>query len=422
MTTDRTNDTGISRRDVLRGAALAGFGAFLAACTGTRSSPAASASASASASAAATGSASASATASASPTAEPVVTGPLEFANWPAYIDLTGKAAEAEKYSPGSSPSIEEFKKKYNVEVDYVERIDDNSTFVETIKPALVGGLATGWDLMVLTDWMATKIVANGWAEKIDHSHTPNCVNNLRDALRNQPWDPNNDYHFPWQSGMTGIGFNAKTLRANGIAEPKKIADLWKVPPNKVTMLTEARDTFGLVLLKLGIDPDPAKVTLDDLQKVYDDVKPLVDGGLRFTGNSYLENFAQKKTWAAFVWSGDLASSGGPDDKFIFPEDGTLIWTDNMLIPKGAKNRYTAELMMDFVYDPKIAAQIEAYVYYVSPVKGADVEIKKLDASAGTNPLLFPTPDIVAKQHNFQSLSDEQEQKMNELYADLSGV
>jgi spermidine/putrescine transport system substrate-binding protein len=93
-----------------------------------------------------------------------------------------------------------------------------------------------------------------------------------------------------------------------------------------------------------------------------------------------------------------------------------------MLIPKGAANKYTAELMMNFVYDPKIAAQIEDYVFYVCPVKGADAEIKAIDPDAATNPLIFPTPDVVAKQHSFQALSDENEAKLNELYAKLSGT
>ncbi|HEX2754136.1 MAG TPA: spermidine/putrescine ABC transporter substrate-binding protein, partial [Candidatus Limnocylindrales bacterium] len=279
-----------------------------------------------------------------------------------------------------------------------------------------------GWDLVVLTDWMASKIVANKWAETIDQTNVPNCTANIRDALKNQTWDPTNDYHYPWQSGMTGVGFNAKTLKANNIAEPTKIADLWNIPPEKLTFLAEARDTFGLVLLKLGVDANGATVTADQLQQAADSIQPLADGGLRFTGNEYLQDFGQKKVWAAFVWSGDLASSGGPDDKFIFPEEGTLIWTDNMLIPKGAANKYTAELMMNYVYDPKIAAQIANYVYYVSPVKGADEEIKKLDAEAAANPLLFPTPEVVAKQHNFQSLSDDIEKKLNDLFSKLSGT
>jgi spermidine/putrescine transport system substrate-binding protein len=121
------------------------------------------------------------------------------------------------------------------------------------------------------------------------------------------------------------------------------------------------------------------------------------------------------------VWSGDLASSGTEGDTFQVPDEGVMIWTDNMLIPKGATNKYTAELMIDFVYDPKVAAQIEAYVYYICPVKGADVEIKKLDETAATNPLIFPTADITAKYHNFQFLSDEVEQKLDELFLELSG-
>jgi spermidine/putrescine transport system substrate-binding protein len=409
----------VSRRRFLQGSAMAGFAAFLAACTGTKTGTSAEPSAAATAGTSAAASVEPTASVAATPK---VATGPLKFANWPAYIDLAGAAGEAGEYSAGSSPTLEEFKKEFKVDVDYEEKIGDNSAFVETIKPALVGGLPTGWDLVVLTDWMAAKVVANGWAEKIDQSNVPNCTANLRDALKNSSWDATNDYHYPWQSGMTGVGFNAKTLKDNNIAEPTKIADLWNIPSDKVTFLTEARDTFGLVLLKLGVNADGATVTPEQLQQAADDIQPLVDKGLRFTGNEYLQDFGQKKVWAAMVWSGDLASSGGPDDKFIFPEEGTLIWTDNMLIPKGAANKYTAELMMNFVYDPKIAAQAEAYIYYVSPVKGADEELKKLDESTEGNPLLFPTPEVVSKQHNFQALTDANEKILNDLFSKLSGT
>ena len=405
----------VSRRTILKGAALGGVATFIAACTGTKTGATA-------APVSAAPSEAGGPAASAEPTPQPSPTGPLMFANWPAYIDLAGSAGDEGAYAPGSSPTLEDFQKQYGVKVDYQEKIGDNATFVETIKPALVAGLATGWDLMVLTDWMASKIVTNGWAEKIDQSSVPNCVANLADGLKGYPWDPNMDYHYPWQSGMTGVGYNAKTLAENNIAEPTKIADLWAIPADKLTFLSEARDTFGLALLKLGIDPNPETVTDDDLQKVADDIQPLVDKGLRFTGNEYLQDFAQKKVWAAFVWSGDLASSGGEDDRFIVPDEGALIWTDNMLIPKGAANKYTAELMMNYVYDPKVAAQIAAYVYYVSPVKGAAEEIKALDETAASNPLLFPDAATVAKQHSFQALSEDQEKTMNELFATLSGL
>jgi spermidine/putrescine transport system substrate-binding protein len=410
----------IARRRFLQAGALGGLGAFVAACTGTTTSTAPSAAATASATAAAT------ASASAAPTPLPSPTGPLKWAQWPAYIDLTGKAGEAGEYAPGSSPTIEAFKKKYGVAVDYQEKIEANEDFYATIQPQLQGGLPTNWDLITVTDWLAAKIISKSWAEKIDQANVPNAASNLRDALRNQTWDPGNDYHYPWQSGMTGIGYNTKTLSGAKVAPPKSLADLWKIRADKLTFLNEKRDTFGLGLLKLGKSADASTTTADDLQAVHDDIKPLVDKGLRFTGNEYLADFAAKKVYAAMVWSGDLASSGTAGDTFAFPTEGTMIWTDNVLIPKGATNKYTAELMINFVYDPKIAGQIANYVYYVSPVKGAKEVLEELNKKEPLDKslldLLFPPDDIVAKQKNFQFLSDELEAKMNELYADLSGV
>jgi len=411
----------LTRRRFLQGTAFAGVAAFLAACTGGGGESAAPAGS--------TGNANiptpppvASSAPPASPTPVPQVTGPLHWAQWPAYIDLTGKAAEAEAYAPGSSPTIEQFKAKYKVDVNYEEKIEANEDFYATIQQQLVAGLPTGWDMITVTDWLAAKIISKGWAEQIDPSAVPNAVANIRDALKNQTWDPNQDFHYPWQSGMTGIGYNKASLAKAKIAEPKSLTDLWATPADRLTFLNEKRDTFGLGLLKLGIDPNPQTVTTDDLQKVHDDIKPLTDKGLRFTGNEYLQDFASKKTWAAMTWSGDLASSGAEDDVWVAPTEGSMIWTDNMVIPKGAANKYTAELMMDFVYQPKIAAQIANYVYYVSPVKGAAEEIAKLDPEAAKNPLLFPPDDIVAKQKNFQFLSDELESAMNDLYSDLSGT
>lgn len=407
----------ISRRRFLQGSALFGFSAFLAACTGSTTPTASSAPASIAIPTAPP----VSVAPSAAPTPLPAPTGPLKFANWPAYIDLAGKAGTEGVYAKGSSPTLEQFKKKYAVDVDYVEAIEDNKTFYAKIQAQLQAGTPTGWDLIVITDWLAAKVISKGWAEPIIPADVPNAVANLQDSLKGRVWDANNDYHYPWQSGMTGIGYNKKSLSAAGIAPPTSLVQLWAIKSDKVSFLTESRDTFGLGLLKLGKSADPATTTSDDLQAVHDDIKPLVDAGLIFADNSYLNNFASKKTWAAMVWSGDLASSGSEDDVFQVPDEGVMIWTDNMVIPKGAANKYTAELMINFVYDPVIAAQIEDYVYYVCPVKGADLEIKKIDAAAATNPLIFPPADVQAKYHNFQFLSSELETSLDELYLDLTG-
>ncbi len=410
----------LSRRRFLQASAFAGFAAFLVACGASGSSEPVS-------TASVPTPPPSSPTPAASPTPLPSPTGPLEFANWEAYIDQSTPAdTKTGKLPAGSSPTIENFKTKYGVDVDYVEKINDNEEFYALIQPQLATSLPTGWDLIVMTDWMAARLISKGWIEKIDQGNVPNCVKNLRDPLRNQAWDAGNDYHYPWQSGMTGIGYDTKALQAAGKAAPKSLADLYKLPANKVTFLTESRDTFGLGLLKLGKTADPAQTTVADLQAVHDDIKPLSDGGLRFTGNSYLQDFASHKVWGAMVWSGDLASSADANQVFVFPEEGCMVWTDNMMIPKGATNKYTAELMMNYVYDPQVAAQIENYVYYVCPVSGVEDLIKQLNASAPLDAyhlgLLFPSADIIAKQHNFQFLAPDVDAKLKELYLDLAGA
>jgi spermidine/putrescine transport system substrate-binding protein len=408
----------LTRRRFLQGSTVAGFSAFLAACGGGLGSPSPSAQ-SASAQPSASG-----------PTPEPTPAaspgGALVVANWPAYIDLAGTAGDEGVYAPGSSPTLEEFQKKFGITVDYQEKIEDNAEFFTTIEQQLVAGLPTGWDLIVVTDWLAGQIIAKGWAEEIDQANVPTAEKNLRDQLRGQVWDPEQTYHYPWQSGMAGIGYNTATLTAAGAKEPKSVADLFALPPDKISFLTEVRDTFALTLLKLGITPDPTKITEDDLQKVHDEIKPLADKGLRFLDNAYLKEFASKSVWAAMVWSGDLASSGTEGDTFVFPEEGSVVFTDNMIIPKGAANKRNAEAFIDYYYDVDVATAAAAYIYYVSPVEGVREKIAEVDEAAATDPylsnLLFPSEELQAKQVIFQDLPEALEQKMNELYLDLSGA
>ena len=413
MTTDRTAPTAdLTRRRFLQGATLTGAAAFLAACgpSGGSGDPA---SVAPSTGSGAAGSPAPGASEATTPT------GPLQFANWDAYIDVEDDGV--------TSPTLVEFETQYDVKVEYANaQIEDNESFMATIRPQLEAGVSTGWDLIVLTDWMAAKVVEAGWVEELDPANVPTALANVRDELKGLPWDPDMKFHFPWQSGGTGVGYNSKSTGR----DLTKIADLFDPAfSGKVTLLTEVRDTFPLVHLALQAQgtasANPAEsMSVEDAQAVHDYLKPFVDSGhiKAFTGNEYLTDFGSGDTWAAIVWSGDLASSAGPDDVFVYPEEGSMIWTDNMLIPKGAENKYTAELMMDWVYDVDRAARLANWVYYISPVKGVADAITELDPEAGSNPLLFPPADVIAKQHPQPTFSEADEATVNELYADLAGV
>jgi spermidine/putrescine transport system substrate-binding protein len=414
MSDHRTQtSTELTRRRFLQGAALTGTAAFLAACGPTGGSTAPSAAAPSAGASSGGESAAPSASGATTPT------GPLQFANWDAYIDVEEDGV--------TSPTLVEFETQYDVKVDYANaQIEDNESFMATIRPQLEAGVSTGWDLIVLTDWMAGKVVEAGWVEELDPANVATALANVRDELKGLPWDPDMKFHFPWQSGGTGVGYNTKSVGR----ELTKLADLFDPSlAGKVTLLTEVRDTLPLVHLMLqaqgkASDNPPESMTVEDAQVVHDYLKPLVDNGhiKAFTGNEYLADFGSGDTWAAFVWSGDLASSAGPDDVFVFPEEGSMIWTDNMLIPKGAEHKYTAELMIDWVYDVDRAARLANWVYYISPVKGVAEAIVKLDPEAGSNPLLFPPADVTAKQHPQPTFSEADEAKVNELFADLTGV
>ena len=97
-----------------------------------------------------------------------------------------------------------------------------------------------------------------------------------------------------------------------------------------------------------------------------------------------------------------------------------MLWTDNMLIPKGAKNGTRPQVMIDFCYDPAIAAQIEAYVNYVCPVKGAAEVLLAADPEIANNPLIFPPADVLAKLHIFNGLDEATEKYFNDQFGTVS--
>ena len=379
----------VTRRVFIQGTTLAGISGFLAAC-GAGSSP--------------------------KPTSD-AITGPLNFANWPAYIDLTEDES--------SSPTLTDFKAKYGIEVNYKEDIEANEDFYATLAPLLGAGLDSGWDIIVLTDYMAARVVRAGWIEEINAANTPTAHANVRDELKGLAWDPDMKMHFPWQSGATGVGYNVKSTGR----DLTKVDDLFDPAfKGKVTMLTGYADTFSLVGLLLKAKGDvknlPADMTYEDAQKVHDFIKPYVDSGhvRKFTGNEYLQDFGSGDTWVAMVWSGDLASSGGEDDRFAFPEEGTILWTDNMLIPKGAKHKGAAEAMVDFVYEVKNAARLAAWIYYISPVKGVADEIAKTDAVLAANELLFPSAATAKNMFPQPALEDADDIKWADLASNLEGA
>jgi spermidine/putrescine transport system substrate-binding protein len=312
----------------------------------------------------------------------------LHFSNWTLYIDKKGN----------QHPTLNQFQKKYGVHVDYTEDINDNASFFSKIEPDLARGQSTGRDLIVMTDnsRYPSLLVDKKWVEKLDKSAMPN-FKNLIPQQRHPSWDPNRDYSLPWQSGMTGIGWNSK------LSDPVlSMEDLLGNPKlkGKVGLLSEFSDTLALVMAANG--DDPSKVTKASFDKAIKTIEKSVHSGQvrAFYGNDYSGALAKGDLVATLAWSGDIVQlqADNPHLKWNLPTTGGDIWTDNMLIPKGG-NVYTASVYMNFVYDPKIAAQIADYVNYISPVLGAKAILLKQDPAIAKNTLIFPTQEMLNNVH-----------------------
>lgn len=400
----------VTRRAVLVGGSLAGFAAFLAACgTGGTASTAPTAGPTAPGS---TGVAPTNA-ATAAPTAKPSPDKELNWANWTYYMDVD--ANDANKFK-----TLEDFKAKYGTTVNYQEVIDDNETFLGTIRPQLEGGQDTGWDIIVVTDWMAARVIRLGWAEQLNLGDMPNVTANLQDVYKGVSWDSTNDHHVPWQSGMTGLGFDTK--KTGSLTSVHEFFDL-KYKGN-IDYLTEMRDTVGLTLLHLGKDPGTA--TRADCDAAIAEIKRVQGAGMEpvFKGNAYAQDLTGGNILLAMAWSGDIivAQADLATLSFNVATEGGMLWTDNCIIPKGAVHKYTAELMIDFCYDPKIAAQIAAYVNYITPVKGAGEALVASDPVMASNPLIFPPADVLSRLHIFVGLNEEDEKYFNAQFATVTGL
>jgi spermidine/putrescine transport system substrate-binding protein len=379
----------LSRRNLLRGAGGMGAMAALAACGtgGGKSTTGSTASKSATKPAVADKS-----------DTEKIV----RWANWPAYLDFDEKT---KKY-----PTLEEFQKKTGIKATYAEDIDGNDTYYGKIQGQLKNGQDIGKDVIVLTDWMAGRLIRQGYTQKLDKANIPNAKN-LNPKLQNVDFDPGRNYSLTWQSGYAGIGYRKDKVGR----ELKTLEDLWAPDlKGKIVVLDEMRDTVGLIMMNQGKDIS-GKFTKDDFMAALAVLQKQVDSGQvrQVKGNSYLEDLRSGNAIAAIAWSGDilLARFEEKDDNYTFtlPESGGTLWSDNLMVPIASPHKKNAEKLIDYYYDPTVAATVAAYVNYICPVEGAKAEMEKIDKTLVDSPLIFPTAADLAKVKVFRSLTPDEE-------------
>lgn len=330
----------------------------------------------------------------------------LVISNWPEYLD------------EGDKNTLSDFEKATGIKVDYTADVNDNNEFFAKVQNQLGSCTTTKRDMFMLTDWMAARMIQAGWIQKLDAAKVPNLHANLISGLENVSFDKERQYSAPWQSGLTGIAYNkSKVKEVKSFDELVTRKDL----KGRISLLSEMNDTMGLMLLSEGADP--SDFTDAEWQKAMDKLQKAVsDDQVRsFTGNEYIQDLSAGNIVACEAWSGDVAAAEDENLVFVTPEEGHMIWADNMLVPNKATHKGNAEKWINYYYEPEVAAKLAAYVYFICPVKGAKEAMEKVDSSLVDNELIFPTDKTLSVTHSFMALEGKKEREYQGAFADAIG-
>jgi spermidine/putrescine transport system substrate-binding protein len=324
----------------------------------------------------------------------------LVVSNWPAYIDPPKKAGS----------TVQTFEQRTGITVSYTDDVNDNAEFFAKVKNQMGACQTINRDMIIMTDWMAARMIGLGWIQPLDAKKIPNVHQNLIEPLRGRQWDKDLTYHAPWQAGLTGIAYNASKVK-----EVRSFEELLTRPDlkGKMTLLSEMRDTMGFMLRVVGAEPE--KFTDAEWSKAIERLRQVVASGQvrAFTGNEYIQDLAAGNLLACEAWSGDViqAQFDNPDIKFVAPEEGLSLWADNMMVPNLATHESNAEEWMNYFYEPETAAKLAAWVNYICPVEGARQAMEKIDPSLVDNKLIFPDNEDLKTAFDFMPLTDQQSQQ-----------
>jgi spermidine/putrescine transport system substrate-binding protein len=327
--------------------------------------------------------------------------------------------------------SLYQFTKQTGIKVAYQEAIQDNSTWFGKIQPQLAAGQDIGYDLMVMTNGIQLgRAMALGYLAPLDHAKLPDFAANAGAKYKNPSYDPGNAFTVPWQSGITGIAYNPKYVQG----EVTSIQELWNPKyKGKVGMLLDSQEIANFGMFLLGIDPD--KSAEADWRKAGEKLQEQRDQGLirKYYENDYVDALVRGDIWITMAWSGDIYQqvAEGQDLKFVIPQEGGNIWTDNMCIPKTAQNPVDALAMMNFAYKPEVAAQLAEYITYITPVPSTQDIVREQAAEASgedkkalelmaDSPLVYPSEADLAKLRSYKTLTTAEEKVFEGIFQPIT--
>ncbi len=339
----------------------------------------------------------------------------LRWANYPYYLDQSEDGR--------SFPTLEEFSDETGIQAANFEDMEDNNSFYGKLKGRWAQGQDIGYDIVTFGSWMSARCIQQEYLQELDRTAMPNLENLLpiyhTEAF--DAYDPGYRYSVPWQSGMPVLAWNKEQV-PNGI---RSVDDLWAPElRGKVEVLSEMRETMGMILWSLGTDP-AGEWGDDEFGNAVDLLaRQVTDGQVRkVTGSSYTEDLVNGDAVAVIGYGGDIPQLNVRDERFdwAFPEAGNTIWIDTLVVPTTSDRLDEALRLFDYYYDPVVAAAVAAYVMYVTPVDGVRDEIAKIDKTLVDSELIFPSEETLASTVVFRPLTPEEDERYSAMFLGAIG-
>jgi len=306
----------------------------------------------------------------------------LHVYNWSEYID----------------PQVyEDFEAEFGVHV-----VEDTFANNEELLAKLQAG-AGGYDVIVPSDYMVAIMIEEGLLAELNHENLPN-LSNLDSKFTDLPYDPGLVHCVPYLWGTTGIGYNMEVF--------EEAPDSWAYMfdpelasqyAGKFTMLNDMRETIGAALKYLGYSLNSTDEA--ELMEARDLLIQQKQWVYAYDAEQYEDLLSADEVVMVHAWSGDIFMVAEEDERlwYAIPQEGGTIWADNLCIPTTAPNKYTAEVFINYLLRPDVAAKNSNYTWYASPNAAAT---EYIDAEILEEPAIYPPPDVMERLEWMEDLGD----------------
>ncbi len=330
----------------------------------------------------------------------------LRWASYPLYLD---------KDDDGGSPSLAEFESETGIHVLYYEDIDDLATFNTKVRNRLDSFQDVGYDMVTLSDWSVKLWSDRGHLAPLDREAMPN-TQSLRPDLDHLYYDPEHRCSIPWQQGITVVAWNKEAV-PEGI---RSVNDLWAPRfKGQVAVVAELRETLGPIMRSLGTDPASAWGD-PEFDQALELLEQQVACGQILTakGGDMVDLLHEGRAAVGIGYGGDVAFY--PDTcGYAVPDEGATYWVDNLVAPTTTSQVDSVQRLIDFYYDPEVAAAVSAYTYYATPVDGAREAMKDIDPRLVDNEVIFPSDETLANLSLFRELAPNEAARYDTLFSEV---